>query len=143
MSQFTDPGERGRRINLLGCILLDQLGNLPLQAVHPRVGMCPGPAQGGFIEPAAVGQRGGVLGQPRTRRDQQSDRELDRIDVIDQVVGFDEFEHLEVVVESGPRSEGDPGWSQGDPRLPAPLDCGGDIVGGVLLVEDLEHCGAE
>ena len=77
----------------------------------------------------------GTLEQERARRDQEPDRELDRIDRVDEPVGLDELEKLPVVVERGPRGERHPGGAQRHAGRRDQPDRGLDVGARVALLE--------
>ena len=62
--------------------------------------MRPAIAEGGLVQRAEPGPRVRVLQQRRAGRHEQADRELHRIDVLDQIVLGDEVEQLQVVVRA-------------------------------------------
>ncbi len=92
-----------------------------------------------FVERSSMRQRLFVLGQPGTGRNQQADRILHGIDVVDQSVRFDELQHLDKVIESGPGREADPGRTRRDSGVADNTPRGDDVLPRVLLVEDRQH----
>ena len=119
--------------------VLHELRDLLVQLVHARIGMRPPVGQGGLVERAAMRQRLPMLGQPRARRDQQTDGVLHRIHVIDQPVRLDEVKHLAVVLDRRPRRERDPRGTEGNAGIADRVERGDDLFARVLFVEDLEH----
>src|SRR3990172_329765 len=112
--QRLQPVERGGRI--LARRGLDEAARFPLEQVHARVGMRPAMHEGALVERAQVRRDRLPRQQGRAGRDQEPQRELDRVHLVDQPFPLDELEHLEVVLERRPRRERDPGRPEGDSR---------------------------
>src|SRR5205823_5173227 len=109
------------------------------QAVHARVGVRPAVAERGLIQRPQVRLHLGAIQEIRTRRDQQADRVLYRVDIVDQIVLLDERQHIEVIAERGPRGEGYPGRPRRDARGADDPDGLDDLRSGVVLLQDLEY----
>src|SRR3989338_5316390 len=90
----------------------DDLHHLLLQGINAWIRVTPRPTERAVIElgdrPADVGQ----LQQRRFSRDEQSNPELDRRDVLHERQALEQIEQIEVSVECRPRSERDERRSQ-------------------------------
>ena len=75
------------------------------------------------------------LEQQRAGRDQEADRVLDGVDVVDEALGGDEVEHRAVVVERRPRRERDPRRPQDHARRAGDPERLEDVHARVALVE--------
>jgi len=117
---------------------LDQRSELLLQSIDHGVGMAPGPTQALRVVVTEVGFHGGVAEEQRTLGQQQAHRILHRIHVGDEIVGHDEVDQVDQVVESGPGGERQPRRAYLDPVLAKGHDGPGCLGDGMALVEVLE-----
>src|SRR5213595_2601952 len=79
------------------------------------------------------------LKQPRTFRNQQPDRELDRRDVIDEIETLDEIQKLAVSLERRPRMKRDEGRHEDHARAAAQRNRLEEIPLRVSFLEKRQH----
>ena len=100
--------------------------------------------------PPPIGERGGIeRAEPRpyrgtgeeTRsgRNEQPNRILDWVNLIEQVFGLDEVEQLQIVLERGPRRERHERRAEGDPGAPNRVERTRHVGAAVTLLEVREH----
>ena len=96
---------------------LDQRGQLLLQSIDHGIGMDPGPTQALWVVMTEVGFHCDMAEEQRTLGQQQAHRVLHRVHVGDEIVGHDEVDQIDQVVESGPGGERQPRRAYLDPVL--------------------------
>ena len=109
-----------------------------VQVVHAGIGMAPRMDQRLRIERSGDRSHLFELEQPRSRRDQQAQRELDRRHVLDQTESGDRVQHREPAAGRRPRRERDERRMQRDAGVAAQPGRAREILAGVALVEALE-----
>ena len=119
-----------------------------MKPVHAGVRVGPRMLEPCLVQRAQIGPdwgrlRSGFGEQRRPRRDQQADRVLHRVYRINEVVGLDEGEHVEIVLEGRPWGERHQRRAQGDSCGPDDLERGHDIGTRVPFLEMRQHGVAE
>src|SRR5262249_4270903 len=85
----------------------------------------------------------GAVEQVRAWRNQQPDRILHRVHMVNQAMLLNEVEHLQVVIQRCPRSERNPRRTEGDSRCMDDLQGFLDVRPRVMLLQDVEYSVAE
>ena len=116
-----------------------QMGDPPVQVVHSSVRMAPFVRKPGFVQftDPCLGIR--LFQQGGTGRHEQPYGVLDRVDVVDQVVHFDEIQQLQVVVQRRPGREGHQRGPHGQVRFPQDGERADDVLPVVPFRQATEH----
>src|SRR5262245_24188536 len=132
-------GERDRGVFMAVGRLGHEPGHVGLQAVHPGIGVGPPEVEAVVDEGTKVWLHGRAVEQERAWWHQKPDRILHGIDMVDEVLGLDESEHLAIIRERGPGRERHPGGTEGDPGRPDGVERGGDVGARVSLDQMGQH----
>ena len=113
MSDLPQP-RKDRPPRFVGRIaLLNSLLNIALQDIYPRIGMSPTITQRLRVERPQRAFHRWMSDKQRPPRHQQSDRQLNRSNLIRQTEGCDVVQQCRVTGQTGPRGEGHERRGQG------------------------------